>query len=168
MGLKRRVFQNLLIVPVFAMLCGAVWAQSTPSPSPTPSPQSPSKDNSFSDSVASELLDRFVSGLVTRNQRKLLGACDFARMSDGARFQQQINSFLAQAGTIRIHYSRLRTSSEGAKGVATAMVEMEADSRDENILPVHKQAQLRLLAENTAAGWRFTDVQPREFFSTQP
>jgi len=168
MSFKRRVFHNIFILPVFAMLCGEVSAQSAPSPSPTPSPQSPSKDNSFTESVASELLDQFVSGLVTRNQRKLLGAVDFARMSDGARFQQQINSFLAQAGTIRIHYSRLRTSSDGPKGVVTAMVEMEADSRDETILPVHKQAQLRLLAENTAGGWRFTDVQPRAFFSTQP
>jgi hypothetical protein len=168
MSLKRRVFQNLFIIPMFAMLCGEVAAQSTHSPSPTPSPQAPSKDASFTDSLASELLDQFVSGLVTRNQRKLLSACDFARMSDGARFQQQINSFLAQAGTIRIHYSRLRTSGEGARGVVTAMVEMEADSRDETILPVHKLAQLRLLAENTAGGWRFTDVQPRGFFSTQP
>ena len=168
MSPKRRVFQSLFIIPMFAVLCGAVWAQSTPSPSPTPSPQSPSKDASFTDSIASELLEQFVSGMVTRNQRKLLSACDFARMRDGARFQQQINSFLAQAGTIRIHYSRLRTSSDGPRGVVTAMVEMEADSRDETILPVHKQAQLRLLAENTAGRWRFTDVQPRGFFSTQP
>jgi hypothetical protein len=160
--------QNLVATPlVLAMLCGGVSAQATPAPSPSPA-QSPAPDNSFTDSVASQLLDQFVSGLVTRNQKKLLSACDFARMRDGARFQQQINSFLAQAGTIRIHYSRLRTSSEGARGVVTAMVEMEADSRDENILPVHKQAQLRLLAENTAGGWRFTDVQPRGFFSRQP
>jgi hypothetical protein len=168
MGRKRRVFQNLYIVPVFAILCGGVSAQSTPAPGPTPSSQSPSQGNSFTDSLASELLDQFVSGLVTRNQKKLLSACDFAKMTDGARFQQQINSFLAQAGTIRIHYSRLRTSNEGPRGVVTAIVEMEADSRDETILPLHKQAQLRLQAENTAGRWRFIDVQPRGFFSTQP
>jgi hypothetical protein len=160
--------QNLVAAPLaLAIICGGVSAQSTPAPTPSPA-QSPEQNDSFTDNVASQLLDQFVSGLVTRNQKKLLSACDFARMRDGARFQQQINSFLAQAGTIRIHYSRLRTSSEGAKGAVTAMVEMEADSRDENILPVHKMAQLRLLAENTAGGWRFTDVQPRGFFSTQP
>ena len=66
---------------------------------------------------AGHLLGQFISGLATRNQRKLLSAVDFTRMKDGARFQQQINSFLAQAGTIRIHYSRLRTSDDFREGV---------------------------------------------------
>jgi hypothetical protein len=155
------------MVLVFATCGGKVWAQSTPGPSPTQAP-SQAKEKTFTDSVASELLDQFVSGLTSRNQRKLLSALDFGKMKDGARFRQQISSFLAQTGTIRIHYSQLRASGDSLKGVVTAMVEMEADSRDENILPVHKQAQLRLLAEDTADGWKFTDVQPRGFFSIQP
>jgi len=146
------------------------WAGSSAQTAPaTPqAPQSRPADNSFTDRVASELLEQLASGLVAHNQTKVLGAFDLARMKDGARFRQQIVSFLAQAGTIRIHYNQLRTSTEGLRGAASAMVEMEVDSRDDTAVPRFRRAQLRLVAENTASGWRFTDVQPREFFSPQP
>src|SRR5215470_8285165 len=132
-------------------ISGSPWAgasaQSTP-PAPQP-PQSQPADNSFTDRVASELLEQVASGLVARNQTKILGAFDLARMKDGARFRQQIASFLAQAGTIRVHYNQVRVSTEGARGVTSAMVEMEADSRDDTRVPRYKRAQLRLVAEST-------------------
>jgi hypothetical protein len=50
--------------------------------------------------------------------------------------------------------------------VATVDLEMEADLRDDNRPPVRKQARLRFVAVKSADGWKFTDVQPRSFFST--
>jgi hypothetical protein len=45
---------------------------------------------------------------------------------------------------------------------------MEAAPRDDNAPTVHKQERLRFTAANTSAGWKFTDVEPRAFFSLQP
>ena len=140
--------------------------QSAPAASSQTQTQPP--DNSFTDQVAAQLLDQMASGLTAHNQRRALEAFDLTRMKDGARFRQQINSFLAQAGTVRIHYNQLRVSMEGGRGVTSAMMEMEIDSRDDTGIARYKRAQLRLQAENTASGWKFTEVQPREFFSTQP
>jgi hypothetical protein len=57
---------------------------------------------------------------------------------------------------------------EGGRGVAVAQVEVEALFGDEWTPPLYKQAQLRLVAEMSGGKWKFTDVQPRTFFSTQP
>jgi hypothetical protein len=44
--------------------------------------------------------------------------------------------------------------------------EMEAEPRNGGGAPLHKQGTLRFVAEPTSSGWKFTDVQPRAFFST--
>jgi hypothetical protein len=129
-----------------------------------------------SDDGAVQLLHKMASALATRNQTKMLGVFDLAKMKDGALFRQQINSFFSRSGPIRVHFNQVRVEKEAAKEVAnevekeviTATVEMEADSRDDTQLPVRKQAQLRFVAESSATGWKFIDIQPREFFSTQP
>jgi hypothetical protein len=62
-----------------------------------------------------------------------------------------------------------RLSAVADKNEAEATVEMEADQRGSiNATPVHKQARLHLTAQSTSEGWKFTDVQPRGFFSLQP
>lgn len=131
--------------------------------------QAAAKDKgALGDDGAVQLLHQMASALASRNQTKMLGVFDLAKMKDGALFSQQIISFLSRSGPIRVHFNQVQTSKEGENEVITAVVEMEADSRDDTQLPVRKQAQLRFVAENSAAGWKFTDVQPREFFSNQP
>jgi hypothetical protein len=122
----------------------------------------------FNDSIASGLLGQITSGFESRNQNKVLGAFDLASMSDGQLFRQQIVAFFAHTESVRIHVNLVQTSSESGKGTAEVDVEMEAAPRDSNDLPVHKQDRLRFTAANTPAGWKFSDVQPRGFFSLQP
>lgn len=126
------------------------------------------QQDSFTDRAASQLLNQIADALVAHNQKKMLGAFDTAKMTDGPLFRQQINSFFAQTGTIRVHFNLVQATMENEKGLATVDVEMEADRRDDSLPPVHKQAQLRLVAEESAAVWKFTEVQPRTFFSIQP
>jgi len=136
------------------------------------SPAAAKDKGSLSDDAAVQLLHQMASALATRNQTRMLGLFDLAKMKDGSLFRQQINSFFSRSGPIRVHFNQVRVAKEvakeGGQEVITAMVEMEADSRDDTKLPVRKQAQLRFVAENSPAGWKFNDVQPREFFSTQP
>jgi hypothetical protein len=132
----------------------------------TPPPQSQSKDNSFTDRIASQLLDQIAAGLVSHNQKKMLSAFDLAKMTDGPLFKQQITSFFSHTGAIRVHFNLLQVSTEGTQGISTVNVEIEADPLEGNDLPLHKNAQLRLVAENPGGGWKLTDVQPRTFFST--
>ena len=128
----------------------------------------PVPQDAFTEREASQLLNQIAGALAAHNQKKMLDAFDLNKMTDGARFRQQINSFFAQTGIIRAHFNLLHAGPEDGKSVATADFEMEAGLRDDSLPPVRKQAQLRLVAERSADGWKFTDIEPRSFFSTQP
>lgn len=122
----------------------------------------------FNDAAASQLLNQIRDGLVEHNSQKMLGAFDLARMKQGPAFKQQVIAFLGQTDSIRVHFNILETAVVEAKGTALVEIEMEADPRDDNLPPVHKKAQLRLTAENSAGSWKFTELEPLSFFSTQP
>lgn len=132
-----------------------------------PGSQDQPGQTAFTDDVASGLLSRITNGLESRNQKKVLAAFDLAAMADGELFKQQIVSFMSHTESIRIHINLVRTSVDAGKGTAEADVEMETAPRDSNANPVHKQERLVFTAENTPAGWKFIDVQPRPFFSLQ-
>jgi hypothetical protein len=123
-------------------------------------------ENVFHERDATELLNQISEALVSHNQKKMLGAFDIAKMTDGPLFQQQITAFFGQTGVIRVHFNLAQAAMEDGKGAATVDMEMEADLRDDGRPPVRKQAQLRFVAEKSPDGWRFTDVRPRTFFST--
>jgi hypothetical protein len=120
----------------------------------------------FDARAAVQLLNQIAEGLVSRNQRMMLGAFDLSKMNDGPQFRQQINSLFDQTGTIRVHFNLTEAAMEDAKGAATVDLEMEADLRDDTRTPIRKQAQVHFVAEKTADGWKFTGVDPRAFFST--
>jgi hypothetical protein len=134
-------------------------AQGAPSPHATPPPEV------FTTRDAAKLLDQIGSGLVEHNRQRMLAAFDLARMTDGQLFEQQITSFLAHTGIIRVHYNGIEAGMEEGNGVATVDFEMDAGPRDDNLPPVRKQARLRLVAEKTDAGWKLIDLNPRSFFS---
>jgi hypothetical protein len=169
--LKRQLkFQRARLTAVFlpiaaAILVSAHWLAGAPLQ--TGDRAQPARTE-FNDSIASGLLGQITSGFESRNQNKVLGAFDLASMSDGQLFRQQIVAFFAHTESVRIHVNLVQTSSESGKGTAEVDVEMEAAPRDSNDLPVHKQDRLRFTAANTPAGWKFSDVQPRGFFSLQP
>jgi hypothetical protein len=158
----------LLLVPacgsVSPALVGAEHAQAASAPQ-----TSPSEEVRFTAREAGGLLDQIGAGLVGHNRKKMLAAFDLARMADGRLFEQQITSFLAHTGIIRVHYNRMESGMEEGNSVAAVDFEMEAEPLDDSLPPVRKQARLRLVAQNTAAGWKLIDVQPRAFFSlSQP
>lgn len=88
-------------------------------------------------------------------------------MPQGQVFRQQLTAFMSRSDSIRIHFNLVRSATENGTATADADVEMEAAPRD-NSVPVHKQNRLRFVATNTPEGWKFSDVQPRSFFSLQP
>lgn len=123
----------------------------------------------FTASAASQLLTQITQGLIGRNQSQVLGAFDLNKMQDGALFRQQMTSFIAHAENIRVYFYVMQASGDSATGQAEVEVQIEADPRDSNnTVPVRKQARLHFTAHSTQRGWKFTDVQPRSFFSLQP
>lgn len=124
------------------------------------------QQNTFAVADASRLMKQINDGLVNRDSRGILAAFDLGKMSNGQLFKQQIASFLAHADSIRTHFNVDQVRMNGAHGEATVEAEMEADPRNSGGPPLHKQATLSFVAEPTASGWKFTDVQPRSFFST--
>lgn len=144
-----------LLAIAVCVISGAVsGAQTTP-------PQ-----NVFGAGEASKLLRQMNDGLLTGKAGKFFSAFDLGRMTDGQLFKQQVTAFFSHTDSIRTHFNLAEAANDGEKGAATVEAELEADPRDGNTPPLHKQATLRFLAEHTPAGWKFTDVQPRSFFST--
>jgi hypothetical protein len=136
-------------------------------PSPTPTPSATPSQSSFDDRTASKLLDQITDGLQGRVPNKVLAAFDFTQMQQGQVFRQQLIAFMSRTDSISIHFNLVRSATDNGTATADADVEMEAAPRD-NSVPVHKQNRLRFAATNTPEGWKFSDVQPRSFFSLQP
>lgn len=124
------------------------------------------QQNAFTVRDASRLLMQIHDGLVNREAGTFLAAFDLGKMSDGRLFKQQITSFIAHADGIRTHFNLNQATMNAGEGEATVDAEMEADLGNGGGQPLHKQATLRFAAEQTASGWKFTDMQPRAFFST--
>src|SRR5205807_4455611 len=125
----------------------------------------PQEKSEFTDRTASQLLDQIKQGLESRISKKALNAFDLARMNGGAAFKNQITAMLGQYEFVRSHFSLLETSTNGNEATAVVDVEMEENLPGDVSAPVHKHAQLRFTAQNGPKGWKFTDVQPRSFFS---
>jgi len=157
-----------ILLLVISGLIGAYpiiqWAQGPQqSSSPNPAPA----QSTFDLQAARKLLDRISDGFQGRGRKKVLDAFDFSRMPQGQLFRQQLVSFASHAEAIRIHFNVVSARSENGVGTADADVEMEVTPRD-NSIPVHKQDRLHFSAMQDSSGWKFTDVQPRSFFSLQP
>lgn len=154
--------RTILAAVLTCLLCSSpiLLAQNDAHVSPKPD------EDGFNERAATQLLNQIAEALVSHNQRKMLDAFDIPKMTDGPLFRQQITSLFGQTGVIRVHFNLDQAAVEDGKGVATADLEMEADLRDDTRPPVRKQARLRFVAEKSAGGWKFTDVQPRTFFST--
>jgi hypothetical protein len=153
----------MILAVLVALLCPLAMlpaAQSGPNASPKPD------ENVFHERAATQLLNQIAEALVSHNQKKMLEVFDLAKMTDGPLFRQQVTAFFGQTGVIRVHFNLAQAAMEDGKGVATVDMEMEADLRDDGRPPVRKQAHLRFVAEKSSDGWKFTDVQPRTFFST--
>ncbi len=125
-------------------------------------------EDTFALSDASKLLHQVNEGLINGRAGRVLSAFDLARMIDGQRFRQQVTAFIAHTESIRTHFNLTEATMKDQKGVTVVEAEMEADLRDGNTPPLHRQATLQFVAEHTPAGWKFIDVQPRSFFSISP
>ena len=154
----RRRCLRVSCVTVLWLLC----ASSTPSPAQTQSPES-----SFTGATASSMLDQIASALVAHNPGRMLATFDLNKMTDGPLFKQQTTLFFRETDVIRVHFNQIETSMEGGKGLVTVQAEIEAEPSDLRMPALHKRAQLRFVAEPSGRGWKFTDIQPRTFFSIQ-
>ena len=137
------------------LLSGLACAQSAPTP----------QNDAFTTDVAAKLLDQMRAGLEGHMQDQALSVFDLAKMSAGQAFKDQIVSFFDRNSSIRVYFHVRDASIENGKGVAVVDVEMELERRDSTAPPERRNAQLRFTAERAGSGWKFTDVQPRSFFS---
>lgn len=168
---KRMQFNNRWMACSMIVVCSWMGAQSAVRQAlQTQAVQSQAvqSEAAFSKDDAMTLLRQIEAGLASHNPRKMLNAFDLAQMSDGRAFQQDTLSFFDLTGTIRVHYNLLQTEMDGARGVADVSMEMEAESRDDRLPPVHKHAQMHLVFAKSGDSWRIVDIRPRDFFSTQP
>ena len=114
------------------------------------------------------LLDQIAAALVAQSPSRMLAAFDLVKMTEGPLFKQQTTLFFRQTDNIRVHFDQIQTNMENGKGLVTVQAEIEAAPSDLRMPALRKHAQLRLVAERSGRGWKFSDIQPRTFFSTQP
>ena len=118
-------------------------------------------ESTFTEQAASRLLEQVAEGLNGRTAKKMLSAFDLNRMNGGAVFKDRISAFFNQTDSIRIHFKLL----EVTDNVAVVDAEMDVTPHSDLAPPQHKYMQLRFTGEKGRNGWKFIDVQPRNFFS---
>lgn len=155
------------VITVAMAIAAATLCAQDPAPSPAPTPQPAPVQQAFTLKAASPLVLQVRDGLQTRDAGRLLAAFDTAVMPDGRRFEQQVLSFFSHTESIRVHLNLLNAGGDQQNGTAEVEAELEADLGD-NTVPLHKQARLKFSAALVQGEWRFVDVEPRAFFSTQP
>lgn len=166
LGHAKAFFSRALPTLAFMTMLATVSPLVGQNPSKPPSGSSgESRKQGFDDRAATRLLMQFTRGLEIKNQQQVLAAFDFVHMQDGEHFQQQLISFLGHANSIRMHINLVSAASDPGGGTAEADFEMEVDFRDA-ILPNRKQARLKFAVRSTSDGWKFVELQPRNFFST--
>jgi hypothetical protein len=126
-------------------------------------PQPPASDDA-SDRIASSLLQQLGQALKEHSQKKLFAVFDFPQMKGGMLFKEQINSFLFQTESIRLHANLVESAIEGDRATMTVDAEMEAEPRNGGTQS-RRSERVTLVAARTGDEWKFVDVQPRTFFS---
>lgn len=123
--------------------------------------QSGEQPDAFTEVQASKLLKQIAEGMQGHSKKRTLSAFDLSRMDAGPLFAEQITALFAQYDSIRVHFQLVQVKDN------IAVVDAEMDSTPSNNAdpPQHKNVQLRFTAATTSAGWKFVDVQPRNFFT---
>jgi hypothetical protein len=119
----------------------------------------------FSDAVASDVLQQLADGLEGHSQRLMLSAFDDNKMDGYLSFEDQIEAFFRQYDSFRLHYRIAQATTEGDKGIVLVDLEMEEIPRCTSAQPVRKRDQMRFEMERGKKGWKIVDLRPRGFFS---
>lgn len=123
--------------------------------------QSEAPSDVFSEAEASKLLKQVADGLQGHSKRRMLNAFDLSRMDGGPLFAERITAFFSGYDSIRVHFKLVQVKDN----VAVVDAEIDSTPRNDADPPQHKSLRLRFTAATAAGGWKFVDVQPRNFFS---
>jgi hypothetical protein len=150
--------QIVVAVFLFAALLSAqskIPAQSKKAPAPAPS--------AFDDQAASQMILQLSEALQGHSQKQFLALFDLDKMKNGALFKQQITSFYSQTDSIRVHMNLGEIATEDETTTFSINAEMEIEPSNGSA-PEHQNEIVTFTVVNSG-GWKFTDVQPRSFFS---
>ncbi len=117
------------------------------------------------DATAERALRTLNDGLTSHNPLQFLSAFDHDRMPDYSNFADQVRMFFSTYDNFRVHYQILevRVTSDNSASV-TANLELEGESATGDGPGVGRNGQIHLTIASGKAGWKITDLQPREFF----
>lgn len=159
MGLKAASVPKrakVVLVPILVMsLCATFLPAQTSS-------QNPPQQNVFDDRAASRMLLRLSEALQGHSQKQFLALFDLGKIKEGTLFKQQIDSFFSQTESIRVHMNLVEVTAESA--TVTVDAEMEIEPRNGGP-SVRRNDQLNFVAVRAGKDWKFSDLQPRAFFS---
>ena len=119
----------------------------------------------FSEAAAQDVLGMLRDGLEGHSQRLMLSAFDNDKMDGYLAFEDQLEAFFNKYEGFTVHFRIAQSTTEGAKGIVLADIEMEEIPRGGAAPPNRKQAQMRFELERGRKGWRIVDFRPRGFFS---
>jgi len=130
-----------------------------------PSARAEPANQSFSGEVAEGLVGQFCDGIVGLDREATLAVFDRERMPDYSAFAEQIGLMFAHYDSFQVRYELLQIAGEAGANLALIDFTLEAVPAGENQLPVRRSAQLRFTFSQGKAGWKVSDLQPREFFA---
>jgi len=127
-------------------------------------PQQAPPQKAFDEAAASRLLMQLSDALEAHIQKQFLAAFDLEKMKEGAIFRQQINAFFTHTESFRVHMNLTEVGVQGDR--ATVVVDAELEGQPDNSGQAwRRNQQLNFVVAGAAGKWKFTEVQPRSFFS---
>jgi hypothetical protein len=152
--------QVVLVAIVLSVSC---LAQSSPRTSG--GAQAEAQAALYSEQDASKSLGLLKKGAESHDLEQILSAFDSERMDGYLTLEGQADEFVRRYDPVRFYFRILQTSIEGGKGIAMVEIQMEAEPRDSNGVPIRRDQQFRFEFMNGKAGWKIVALTPAQLFT---
>lgn len=154
----------LIVLAVLLLVAGGRAQESRPQESQSGSPTgNPTAE--FSEQDANQVLRRIKQGAESHDLQQILSAFDGGQTDGYLTLEGQADEFVRRYDPVRFYYRILQTSTEGAKGIATVEIQMEAEPRDSNGVAIRRDQQFRFEFTRAKKSWKITAFAPAQIFT---
>jgi hypothetical protein len=147
----------LSIVLSFGSCCLAQDSAGKPTPETLAAP--------FSEENANKVLRLLKQGAESHDLQRILSAFDSEQTDGYLAFEGQADEFVRRYDPVRFYFRILQTSIQDDKGIATVEIQMEAEPRDSNGVPIRRDQQFRFEFVHGKKAWKITAFTPTRLFT---
>lgn len=159
------VMRAYLILLSIVLSVGGCLAQDSAGKPVAAGPGTETSVAEFSEQDANKVLKRVKQGAESHDLQQILSAFDSERTDGYLELEGQADEFVRKYDPVRFYFRILQTSMDQGKGIATVEIQMEAEPRDSNGIPIRRDQQFRFELGHDKKGWKITSFTPAQLFA---